>query len=332
MFPRDLENAIYGLVSTPALHLADKYGIVAFLADHGPRTSEETARATGLDADTVDRLLVLLAAFGVLAADGDRYLVPPQIAPFFDRSDTRYIGGFVEHLVLGTAERQDRLERYLLKGKATVDADLPSPYEAFYRDDASTQEFMNAMWHLSHAVSQELVQLADLPATGTLVDVGGANGPFAVAALQHRPNLRAVVFDLPQVRPHLERSALSAGLQDRLSFVGGDFFADALPPGDVVALGYVMSNWPDQQCVDILRNAHRACSSGGRVLVMDRLFDDSRSAPLATAVMNLVMQVETHGRHRTVTEFTDLLHSAGFVDCEVRRSSRDKHLIIGRRP
>lgn len=38
---------------------------------------------------------------------------------------------------------------------------------------------------------------------------------------------------------------------------------------------------------------------------------------------------ETRGRHRTTAEYFDMLSDAGFVHPEVRRSSRDKHLLIG---
>jgi O-methyltransferase domain len=64
---------------------------------------------------------------------------------------------------------------------------------------------------------------------------------------------------------------------------------------------------------------------------MERLFDDGRRGPISTAVMNLEMQVETRGRHRTTAEYHEMLTVAGFVNPEIRRSSRDKHLVIGHR-
>ena len=79
----------------------------------------------------------------------------------------------------------------------------------------------------------------------------------------------------------------------------------------------------------VLRKAYQACRPGGRVLIMERLFDDDRRGPLATAVMNLEMHVETQGRHRTAAEYTDLLAEAGFDTAAVRRSSREKHLVTG---
>jgi predicted transcriptional regulator len=330
MLPPKLELAVYGLVATPVLHLADEHGILDQLLAAGPLPSRAVAERIGADADTVERVLLVLTAFGVVERiDDGEFRVPQEIAPFVDKADSNYVGGFVQHMVTESAGRLETLEEYLRLGKDAVDAGRPSPYERFYRDDESTRGFMQAMWDLSYGVSRELVGLAGLDGHRRLVDIGGANGPFAVAALEQAPELRAVVFDLPEVGPHLEETRQSRGLADRLSFQPGDFFADELPEGDLFALGYVMSNWPDEECAALLRKVHGACAPGGRVLVMERLFDDGRRGPISTAVMNLEMQVETRGRHRTTAEYHEMLTAAGFANPEVRLSTRDKHLVIG---
>jgi hypothetical protein len=332
MLPVALERSVYGLITTPVLHLALEHGIFDRLLADGPLPGSSVAERIGADADTVERLLLVLTAFEVVRRDADgRFHVPAEIAPFVDRDSPSYVGGFVNHMVMGTPGRLERLAEYLTRGKEAADAGRPAPYDEFYRDEQSTQDFMDAMWDLSYGVSRELAALAGLDGHRWLVDVGGANGPFAVAALRQSPELRAVVFDLAQVGPHLERTRVEHGLADRLSFVAGDFFRDDLPAGDLIAMGYVMSNWPDRACSELLRKAYAACVPGGRVLIMERLFDDGRDGPIATAVMNLEMQVETRGRHRTPAEYFELLTGAGFVDPDVRRSTRDKHLVIGRK-
>lgn len=335
MVPGALENAIYGLVSTPALYLADKYGVFRHLIDDGPADSATLAGRLGVDEDTTQRLLLVLVAFGVLEIGTDAtYSVPSDVRPYLDRRDERYVGGFVEHLIDHTPSRLPRLEALMTKGKAAADAAQPGPFETFYRDEQSIRAFVEAMWNLSYAASHELARLADLRDGELLVDVGGASGPFAIAALLHRPALRAVVFDLPPVEPYLREAGRAHGVADRLDFVAGDFFRDDLPEGDGIALGYVLSDWTDETCLELLRKAYRACRPGGRVLVMERLFDNDRRGPLATAVMNLEMHVETQGRHRTGAEYAGLLAEAGFATATVRRSSREKHLVIGhkRRP
>ncbi|PZG52808.1 hydroxyneurosporene methyltransferase [Spongiactinospora gelatinilytica] len=332
MIPVHLENAVYGLLVTPAVHLADKYGVLAHMLGNGPMTAAGVAADSGLDADTVERMLLVLAASGILRrADDGRYAIPGEVRPYLDPDDPHYIGGFVGHMVGDAAGRIATLEAYLRYGKSAVDAGEPGPYERFYRDAESTREFMAAMWNLSYGISGDLASLAELAGNRCLVDVGGASGPFAVAALKHAPGLRAVVFDLPEAAPYAREAARAHGVADRLDFVAGDFFRDPLPQGDVIALGYVMSNWPDPECSELLGKAYRACEPGGRVLVMERLFDDDRTGPISTAVMNLEMHVETRGRHRTAAEYLDLLAAAGFADGSVRRSDGDKHLIIGHR-
>ncbi len=328
--PEPLERAVFGIHATHAVQLADRHGVFAFLIAHGASRTGNIAAATGTDEETLRRLLIALQAFGVLTGDDrDGYRVPPESAPYLDPDSPRYTGAFLQHLVTSTSGRLPQLADYVARGKARVDADLPAPFDAMYADEGSTATFLRAMWQLSFEVSDELVALAGLGAARHLVDVGGANGPFSVSALLRTPALRATVFDLPHVAPHLARSRDAYGLGERLRFAPGDFFRDELPEGDQLAFGYVLSDWDDDTCATLLRKARRACAPGGRVLVMDRLFDDDGHRPLATAVMNLSMHVETRGRHRTAGEYLGLLRDAGFTDCEVRRSSREKHLVIG---
>ncbi|TYL21383.1 methyltransferase, partial [Streptococcus pyogenes] len=138
--------------------------------------------------------------------------------------------------------RMGHLDAYLSKGKAVVDAALPSPFDVIYKDEASTKEFMDAMWQLSFDVSRELVKLAGLDSCRQLVDVGGASGPFSVAALQHSRELRSTLFDLPKVGRYVDETRRTYGLEERLRFVPGDFFREELPEGDCFAFGYILSD------------------------------------------------------------------------------------------
>ncbi|MER6031531.1 methyltransferase [Streptomyces sp. NPDC001851] len=332
MNPGTLDSVVYGLFSTHALHLADRHGVLTHLIEGGPASAADTAAALGIDAETLERLLLVLAAVSVVQRDPDgRYRVAEETVPFLDSRDPRYIGGFVDHLVTNTTGQLRRLHDYLQHGKESVDAGLPSPFETIYRDEAATGAFLEAMWQLSFEPSKELAGLAELAGVRRLVDVGGASGAFAVAALSRYPGLNVTVFDLPQVGPHLERTRRTRGLGDRLRFTAGDFFRDPLPPADCVSFGYILSDWDDRFCLELLRKAYQACANGGRVLVMERLFDED-GGPLPTAAMNLSMHVETRGRHRTAAEYTALLEAAGFTGCVTRRSSWDKHLVIGGKP
>ncbi|OJF15820.1 O-methyltransferase [Couchioplanes caeruleus] len=329
MPPNALEKAVYGVYATTALHLADKHGVFEFLITQEAPTSK-IAAGLGLDEDTLDRLLVLLDSLGVIEQDEHgTYRIPAELVPYLDPRSPRSVGGFLNHVMHSTVDRLPQLDDYLTAGKAAVDAALPAPFDVMYGTPKLTDDFVAAMWQLTYDVSRELVPMAGLTGIRHLVDVGGASGPFCVAALAATPDLRATVFELPEVGPYVTDTVERYGLQGRLDFVAGDFHRDEFPPTECVAFGYILSGWTDEIGLELLRKAYRACADGGRVLIMDRLFDDDRRGPLPTAVMNLSMHVEAKGRHRTAAEYIGLLESAGFVNCELRRSTQDKHLIIG---
>jgi SAM-dependent methyltransferase len=326
-----LDSAVYGLFATQVLHLADKHGVLDALSATEPRGATDVAARAGVDAETADRLLTVLAAAGLLSREATGYRMLPAYVPYLQSGHPEHLGTFLAYLVESTAEKIGKLDGYLVKGKAATDAGAPAPFETIYRDEASTERFLTAMWQLTYSVSGELVRLADLGGTRHLVDIGGAGGAFAVRALAAHPDLVVTVFDLPEVEPHLARTRDRYALGDRLRFVAGDFFHDPLPAGDCLHFGYILSDWDDDTCVALLRKAYQACGDGGRVLISDRLFDDAHVGPLPTAVMNLSMHIETEGRHRSGDEFGRLLTAAGLTPRDIRRSTQDKHLVVGER-
>jgi O-methyltransferase domain/Dimerisation domain len=330
--PEQLENAIYGFAMTTALHLADKHGVMQYLVEHGPSGAAEIADYLDLDRDTLERLLFVLTAFGVLqVAEGSKYQIILASIPFLDTRSDFYIGGFVSHLANESTASLRNLETFLVHGKEQA-VNPAAPFDHLYRSAGSLQAFMAAMWDLNWGISNVLVDLADLSDVVRLVDVAGGGGPFAIAALRRWPHLCAVLFDLPAVTEYALEKARAHGLPDRLEIIPGDIFADDFPRGDCLMLGNVLSDWPDVSCRELLDKAYVACSAPGRVVIAERLIDDSRDGPPSAAAMNLVMHLEVSGRHRSAEEYLSMLRAAGFVRCEIRRSSGDRHLIMGHKP
>ena len=84
---------MYGLDRRPVLYLADKNGLFGGLLDGGPMSSAALAERVDADADTVDRLLLVLAAAELRQRDGrGNYAVDAIAAPFVSQA-TRAISG-----------------------------------------------------------------------------------------------------------------------------------------------------------------------------------------------------------------------------------------------
>ena len=97
-----------------------------------------------------------------------------------------------------------------------------------------------------------------------LMDVGGGDGSFALAAGAAAPGLRLRVFDLPGVAARAAARFQAAGWAARAEAVGGDFLNGTLPPGaDLVSLVRVVHDHDDPDALRILRAAHAALPPGG---------------------------------------------------------------------
>lgn len=107
---------------------------------------------------------------------------------------------------------------------------------------------------------------ADLGAA-TVVDIGGCHGPVSISLARTFPNLSFVVEDL--AGPVAEgKEKLPSDMAGRISFLEHDFFQDQpVKDADVYYFRAVMHNWPDKQCVAMLRALIPALKKGARVLV-----------------------------------------------------------------
>ena len=141
--------------------------------------------------------------------------------------------------------------------------------------------------------------------------------------------MKAIVFDLPKVSQYLETKSRQHQVAERINFKGGDFFQDELPPGDVYALGYILSDWNREDGTKLLKKIYNSLPLGGAIIILEKLFDEEKNGPVETAMMNLAMLPETWGQHYSGSEYISWLEKVGFKNCKVIRSSGEKHLVLG---
>ena len=120
-------------------------------------------------------------------------------------------------------------------------------------------------------------------------------------------------------------------MADRIRVNPGDFFQQETLPdeADVIALGWVLRDWPDTESRAILRNCYAALRPGGAILVCEKLLDNGRTGPLLTTLMDLHVLVSTGGQERTAQEYRGWMESAGFQDVAVRLLNGNRDMLIG---
>ena len=128
--------------------------------------------------------------------------------------------------------------------------------------------------------------------------------PLAVAACERYPEMRGIVFDLPEtVRDE-------ASYPDRLTFVEGNFF-ERVPEGDVYILATILHDWDDERAAAILRTIAAAAKLDSRLLVIDAVLLEGNE-PGGGKWLDLLMLALAGGKERTEAQWRELFAAGRF--------------------
>ena len=68
-----------------------------------------------------------------------------------------------------------------------------------------------------------------------VADIGGGHGGLLAAILQAHPDMRGILFDLPETIIGAKKFLKSHGVFDRVTLVGGDFLAEIPVEADLLS-------------------------------------------------------------------------------------------------
>lgn len=290
------------------------------------RTSAEVARTLGTDARATDRLMNALVALQLLEKHGDQFANGAFAARHLVSGTPEFLSGLMHSVHLWTT--WSTLTDAVRAGHAVA------PHREGDSDDRWREAFIAAMHWRATQQAPDVMTLIDLDGVTRVLDLGGGSGAYAMAFARARQELRAVVFDLPEVTPLTRRYVREAGLSDRVSTVDGDLLTDDVGEGfDLVFISAIVHIFPPETNQRLVARAARALRPGGRVVVQDFLMDEDRTGPLASALFALNMLVGTEGGDTyTESEIRAWMHDAGLGGITRRDTSFGASLVIGRRP
>ncbi|KAI0260753.1 S-adenosyl-L-methionine-dependent methyltransferase [Gloeopeniophorella convolvens] len=109
----------------------------------------------------------------------------------------------------------------------------------------------------------------------TFVDCGGGQGNLSISLAELLPKSRFFIQDLPEVMPiaqgNIERRAPLFAKEGRVVPEPVNFF-DVQPrfgENHVYLLRYILHDWPDHACVNILKNITRVAPPSARIIIIE---------------------------------------------------------------
>jgi O-methyltransferase domain/Dimerisation domain len=318
----------FGFWGSKTLLSAVELGLFTHLAD-GPLNAETLRERLHLNRRSFRDFLDALVA--LLERKGDDYSNIPAGNVFLDRRKPTYLGGMLEMANARLYPFWGSLTEALRTGEPQNEAkqgrDL---FDELYTDPRRLEGFLRAMTGLSLGAAAALSEKFPWRDYKTFVDVGTAQGGLPVQIASAHPHLAGFGFDLPMVGPHFDSYVAEHRLASRLSFCGGDFFADPLPAADVVVMGHILHDWGLDRKRALIAKAYQALPSGGALIVYDPIIDNDRQSNAFGLLMSLNMLIETReGFDFTAADCMGWMRDAGFAKTRLEHLVGPDSMIVG---
>ena len=307
-----LVDMIWGFTRTQLVYIAARLKI-ADLLKNGSSDAQTLADAVEIDTRTLYRILRGLAWCGlVIHTEDDRFSLTPMGE--YLRSDLP--NSFYDSaLQISEIARPswNRIYETLKSNRTGFQLEFGMEFfEYFAKNEEVGRRFDRMMSKETIDAATNITNVYDFSTFKTIVDIGGGNGTLMTAILNANPNVRGIIFDLPNVIERTIERIKVLGITNRCEAVGGSFFETVPNGGDAYMMKLILHDWPDDRCITILKNCRTQMVEGGKLLVIDRVMPE-RASPSTPAVMwDLHMMMILKGIERTETEFRDLFSQAGF--------------------
>lgn len=309
--PQDIPRIAGGYWTACALHAAVHLDMFSALHE-GPLSVADIARATSCDMRGTDLLCTALCALGLMRRESGTCVLTAFARQYLCRQSSDYMGYIIQH------------QRHLVPAWHQLDeavrhgTPVRRNSSSMQNSESERENFLMGMYNVANAQAGLIVPHIDLSTCTHLLDLGGGPGTYAVRFCQHNAHVRATVFDLPTTAPFAGKIIAQHCLEDRVTFVGGDFMRDPLPKEcDVVWISQILHALGPDEARALLTKAVQAATPGACLYIQEFVVDDDRNGPEFPALFGLNMLVGTgHGQSYTVAEITAMLHAIGVHDIQ----------------
>jgi len=319
----------------------------------GPLEEEQLRDKMGLAERAATVLFTSLRAMGLLARDdAGRAVLTPAAREHLLPGGAYYVGDYIGLAAdsPGVLAMLERLQTNRPAGSSpqesaqtafapagTTDKGTAFIYrpetESAMEDAAAARALTLALAGRAKNVAPALAGAVDLTQAKLLLDVGGGTGIYSIACLRRFSNLRAIVWDRPEVLRVAAEFAAQAGVQTRLQLIAGDMFHDPFPAGaDAILLSNILHDWDVPECRALVARCATSFNKGGQVLIHDVFLNDALDGPLPIALYSAALFTLTEGRAYSAAEYREWLIAAGLHPQPVIPTGVHCGLLAGIRP
>jgi hypothetical protein len=322
--PRSDDRPLWDLIAAArgytAMLVAHDLKLFALLGERS-RSLEEICEALKLSSAPAEALLTMLESLTLVHARNGHYALTPLAKDALLESSPTYFGWYLDREIANEA----------VFSFPSVKAAVANNSGLTLRADRRL--FAHAMHSMSMGAALAWPRAVDLSPYRVMLDVGGGSGAHSIGAALHWPHLHVLLFDQEiEMLKMAEGLVAQYGVQDRVRMQAGDMLNEPFPSADLHLFSAIYHHWPAERCRGLAAKSFASLPSGGRIIIHERPYNDSRTGPLAIAAMTLPALLRGEAGHYSARDYSSMLSDAGFVDIEVKPTTGYWHIITGRKP
>lgn len=305
---------IGGYMISDAIRAAVRLDVFAHLDQAPGSTLDDLAARINVPANLLGRVLKLLHQANLIE-QREEFLHNTRLGATLVPGKNGSLAAFAENFTSPLFQRAwDHLETSMHSGEAGFEIEYGRPvYDHLGQDEAANALFNQAMQEEATATAAAAATLIKLEEGESVVDIGGGDGTFLTTLLHTTPTATGIVFDSPAGIAAADQVIASAGLTDRCTSQGGDFFAEIPAQGTTYIIKSVLQDWDDENALALLTKCREQIPSNARLIIIGNFLPDTYDDDAAVGYLtDVCMLVISGGRERTLDDLVTLLNQAGF--------------------
>lgn len=315
----------YGYWKSQVLFVAVESDIFTLIGSK-VKSGKDIAKKLGSDLRATEMLLNALVSLGLLKKTKGMYSNTAVANHCLTKSSSQYQGDRILHFH-HMWDYWSRLSTAVRTGKPTAFDNSKEDV-----DEQSLREFIRAMHNIATVQAGEIYRKLQIKKYNRLLDLAGGQGSYAVSFARKNKNLKAVVFDLPDVVKIAREYIKKSGMTEQITVNSGNCLEDNFGNElyDIVLVSNLLHIYDPAENLKILKKCWESLIEKGIVVIQEFILSPSKTTPLFGILFSLNMLMGTQrGSSYSSVEMKEWLKKVGFRKIKKIDLGLDSGLIIG---
>ncbi len=279
-----------------------------------PVTSNEVATAAGTHPENTELFLNALTAINLLKKKDGKFQNTEISAAFLTSSSKTSLSAYLQMNEQFMFHNREQLKEAVINGP-------PAKQEQNRMDGDFFAEYTKLMGRasltgISQSVANALSNLPEFKDINKMLDLGGAHGVDCMAILQKHPLMTGVVYDLPPVIVAAKEIISDFGMEQRVSFMEGDYTVDSIGCGYDLVYAKGTLNFAGPALGQVVKKIYDALNNGGLFISIHDGLTEEKTKPQGIVISWLQHSLIAKDLSFAEEIIPDTMKSAGFTNIE----------------